>query len=85
MAVETINHSSIASKWKKLETLMDPSGRPLSKRHVGLQLLSSFLFDQTFSQLANIDFDRALRLTQLIEMKEARVFAQLGVCGGALR
>jgi hypothetical protein len=83
MAVETINHASLR-RGKTGEA--DGSIRPGTVEAArGAAISLSFLFDQTTSQLSNIDFDRALRLTQLIEMKEARVFAQLGVCGGALR
>ena len=85
LAVEALNHSSIGPQWVKVENVTDATGRTTSRRHVGLQLLASFLFDNTFSQLASSDFDRALRLAQSVEMKEASAFAQLGVCRGALK
>ena len=85
LAVEALNRSSIGPQWVKLENVTDATGRTTSRRHVGLQLLASFLFDNTFSQLASADFDRALRLAQTVEMKEAAALAQLGVCRGALK
>lgn len=84
-AVEALNRSSIGPQWVKIENVTDATGRTTSRRHVGLQLLSSFLFDNTFSQLASSDFERALRLAQAIELKEASAFAQLGVCRGVLK
>jgi len=85
LAVEALNRSSIGPQWVKLENLTDTTGRTTSRRHVGLQLLSSFLFDNTFSQLASSDFDRTLRLAQAVDLKEASALAQLGVCRGALK
>jgi hypothetical protein len=85
LAVEALNHSSIGPQWVKVESVTDATGRTTSRRHVGLQLLASFLFDNTFSQLATADFDRTLRLAQTVEMKEAAALAQLGVCRGALK
>jgi hypothetical protein len=85
LAVEALNRSGIGPQWVKVENVTDAAGRTTSRRHVGLQLLSSFLFDNTFSELASSDFDRALRLAQALEMKEASAFAQLGVCRGVLK
>ncbi len=85
LAVEALNRSSIGPQWVKVENVTDATGRTTSRRHVGLQLLASFLFDNTFSELARSDFDRALRLAQALEMKEASAFAQLGVCRGVLK
>jgi hypothetical protein len=85
LVVEALNGSSIGPQWVKVENVTDDTGRTTSRRHVGLQLLASFLFDNTFSELARSDFDRALRLAQALEMKEASAFAQLGVCRGVLK
>lgn len=85
LAVEALNRSSISPQWVKVENVTDAAGRTTSRRHVGLQLLASFLFDNTFSELARSDFDRALRLAEALEMKEASAFAQLGICRGALK
>ena len=85
LAVEALNRSSIGPQWIKVENVTDATGRTTSRRHVGLQLLASFLFDNTFSELARSDFDRALRLAQTLELKEASAFAQLGVCRSVLK
>ena len=85
LAVEALNRSSIGPHWVKMENVIDASGRTSSRRHAGLQLLASFLFDNTFSQLASSDFDRAMRLAQAVDLKEASALAQLGVCRGALK
>ncbi|MFY9554011.1 MAG: hypothetical protein WAV47_04745 [Blastocatellia bacterium] len=85
LAVEALNRSTIIPQWMKVENVTDSTGRTVSRRQVGLQLLGSFLFDNSFSALGRSDFDRALQLAQALEMKEASAFAQLGVCRGVLK
>jgi len=79
-AVASLNKAKLAARWTKMEKGPEAWARTEN----GLVRLG-FAFDAGFGAFGRIDFNRAVQAARGIEMKEASVLAQLGICRGVLK
>ena len=80
LAVVSSNKAKLAARWTKVEKGPEAWARTDN----GLGRLG-FAFDPGFAAFGRIDFNRAVQAARGIEMKEASVLAQLGICRGVLK
>lgn len=77
LAVEAINAAGFAPHWMSFKALPGEKRKTFILNDVGVGPLR---FEIAFERLARSDFGRALRLAQIIALKEISVIAQLAVC-----